>query len=132
MLLYQEQVMGVMRGLGLSPAELTDMLDAVKASNEYSAGAQGRHRAEMPRIRELATARRWTELDIDWLVAAIEAYADYCFNKAHAARTGVISYRTAYMLTHHPVAFWTGMLTAYDDHEQGGRLRHRRPAGTGW
>jgi len=112
-LLYQEQVMDVMESLGMSPPELEEMLDAVKASNEYSAGAAVVIESKMPRIRELAHERGWTAIDIDWLVDGLGAYADYSFNKAHAASYGVISYRTAFMKTNYPTEFWTGMLVAY-------------------
>ena len=50
-LLYQEQVMDVMETLGMGPAELEEMLDAVKASNEYSKGAAVAIEQAMPRIR---------------------------------------------------------------------------------
>lgn len=114
-LLYQEQVMDVMETLGMSPAELEEMLDAVKASNEYSEGAAKVIAGKMPRIRELAHERGWTQIDIDWLVDGLGAYADYSFNKAHAASYGTIAYRTAYMKTHYPLEFWAGMLAAYWD-----------------
>lgn len=113
-LLYQEQVMDVMEKLGMTPAELEEMLDAVKASNEYSEGAARVIQEKMPRIRELAHERGWTAIDIDWLVDGLGAYADYSFNKAHAASYGVIAYRTAYMRIHHCLEFWTGMLVGYE------------------
>lgn len=106
--------MDVMETLGMTPIELEQMLDAVKASNEYSAGAAVVIAEKMPRIRALATGRGWTDVDIDWLVEGLGAYADYSFNKAHAASYGLIAYRTAWMKQHHPLEFWTGMLQAYD------------------
>jgi DNA polymerase-3 subunit alpha len=117
-LLYQEQVMAVLRALGMTPADLTDLLDALKASNDYVEGARKVIDEHMPHIRSMAADRGWTELDIDWLANAIEAYAEYGFGKAHAAQYGLISYRCAYLLTNHPVDFWAGMLTAYADHKK--------------
>lgn len=117
-LLYQEQVMDVMQGLGMTPAELEEMLDAVKASNEYSVGAAEVIKEKMPHIRELASDKGWTGIDIDWLIDGLGAYADYSFNKAHAASYGYVAYRTAYMKTHHPLDFWTAMLIAYADHDK--------------
>ena len=114
-LLYQEQVMDVMQSLGLDQLEQEEMLDAVKASNEYSAGAAVAIEQMLPRIRELARGRGWTEVDIEWLADGLGAYADYSFNKAHAASYGIVAYRTAYLKCHHPVAFWLGMLVAYAD-----------------
>ena len=116
-LLYQEQVMDVMQTMGMNPVELEEMLDAVKASNEYSEGAARAIQEKLPRIRELTTARGWSGVDISWLIEGLGAYADYSFNKAHAAQYGEVAYRTAYMRVHHPLAFWYGMLVAYSDHD---------------
>lgn len=112
---YQEQIMSILKTLGMDAEELTDMLDAVKASNEYVAGARVAIANAMPRIRDLAEARGWQEMDLDWLINGLEAYADYGFNKAHAVAYALVAYRTAYFAVHHPVQFWTGMLIAYDD-----------------
>ncbi len=114
-LLYQEQVMDVMESLGLNPAELESMLDAVKASNEYSAGAALVIEEAMPLIKGLASRRQWSAEDIRWLTESLHAYADYSFNKAHAASYGTISYRCAWLKCHHPMEFWVGMLDAYSD-----------------
>lgn len=112
-LLYQEQVMDIMQSLGMVGLELETMLDSVKASNEASIGALVAIEAMMPRIREMALARDWTSVDLSWLTEGLVAYAEYSFNKAHAASYGVIAYREAYMRCHYAVEFWTGMLVAY-------------------
>jgi len=80
-LLYQEQVIGVLRRMGMDADELSPMLSAIKASNELSAGAKVALEAVKPRIRELATDRGWDEPDIDWLLDALVAYGEYSFNK---------------------------------------------------
>lgn len=116
-LLYQEQVMDVMDSLGLTQAQREEMLDAVKASNEYSAGAARVIEDMLPVIRELATARGWAAVDIDWLAEALAAYSDYSFNKAHAEAYGWIAYRCAWMKLHYPLQFWWALLVAYDDHD---------------
>jgi DNA polymerase-3 subunit alpha len=116
-LLYQEQVMEVMSRIGLDQVELESMLDAVKASNEYSEGAAVAIAKMLPRIRECAHARGWSDHDVAWLADGIGGYADYSFNKSHAVSYGAVSYYTAFMRRHHPVAFWTGMFVAYDDSE---------------
>lgn len=112
-LLYQEQVMDVMNSLGMTSAELQEMLDAVKASNKYSAGAAAAIEKLSPRISSLALGRDWAQGDIDWLKASLISYADYAFNRAHATSYGVVSYRTAYMRRHYPIQFWCAMLQSY-------------------
>jgi DNA polymerase-3 subunit alpha len=117
-MLYQEQVMDVCENLGMVTAELEEMLDAVKASNDYSAGASVVIEEMMPRIKEMANERGWTDGDLDWFTESLASYAEYSFNKAHAASYGVTAYRTAWMKKHHPVSFWTGILTAYGNHKK--------------
>jgi DNA polymerase-3 subunit alpha len=46
-------------------------------------------------------------------------FADYCFNKAHAACYGLIAYWTAYLKAHYPDAFMAALMTSnYDDTEK--------------
>lgn len=113
-LIYQEQIMQVMTNLGMDRIELEEMLDAVKASNEYSEGAAGVIQEKLPRIRELAVARGWDDEDEDWLIEAIPAFAGYSFNKSHAAAYGIIAYRSAWMRTNRPLDFWAATLAAYE------------------
>lgn len=114
-LLYQEQVMDVMEILGMDQLELESMLDAVKASNEYSEGAAVVLEELMPRIRELAGDRGWSDVDIEWLAEGLVGFSEYSFNKAHAGSYGTVAYRSAWMKYHHPLEFWCGMLVAYAD-----------------
>lgn len=115
-LLYQEQVIGVLRRMGMDAEELAGMLAAIKASNEHSAGAKIALEEAKPRIDELARAAGWSNDDIEWLLDALVAYGEYSFNKAHASSYGLTAYRTAYLSVHHPAEFWFGMLVAFDDH----------------
>ena len=49
----------------------------------------------------------WTQL---------EEFANYCFNKSHAACYGLIAYWTAYLKAHYPDAFMAALMTSdYDD-----------------
>lgn len=49
---------------------------------------------------------------IDELWKAIEPFAAYGFNKAHAASYGIVAYQTAYMKAHYPVQYMTSVLAA--------------------
>ena len=111
--LYQEQVIELMRAIGMGPEELTDMLDAVKASNAASKDAAIYLQQAKGRVHELATARGWTDQDVDWLVDGLAGYAEYSFNKSHSLIYGDVAYRTVYMAEHHPVEFWLGVLIAH-------------------
>lgn len=48
--------------------------------------------------------------------AQLEEFANYCFNKSHAACYGLIAYQTAYLKAHYPAAFMAALMTSdYDD-----------------
>ena len=53
----------------------------------------------------------WTQL---------EEFANYCFNKSHAACYGLIAYWTAYLKSHYPDAFMAALMTS--DHDDTDRL----------
>ena len=54
----------------------------------------------------------WTQL---------EEFANYCFNKSHAACYGLIAYWTAYLKAHYPDAFMAALMTSDHDNCRGGR-----------
>ncbi|HMI08781.1 MAG TPA: DNA polymerase III subunit alpha [Candidatus Saccharimonadales bacterium] len=45
----------------------------------------------------------------------LEEFANYCFNKSHAACYGLISYWTAYLKAHYPDAFMAAVMTSDQD-----------------
>lgn len=47
--------------------------------------------------------------------AQLEEFANYCFNKSHAACYGLISYWTAYLKAHYPDAFMAALMTSDAD-----------------
>jgi len=49
---------------------------------------------------------------IDELWTAIEPFAAYGFNKAHAASYGIVAYQTAYMKANYPIHYMTAVLIA--------------------
>lgn len=113
-LLYQEQVMALLRELGMEPEELTAFLSAVKVSNSHVADA----RVEIRRLLDeqvwpLCERAGMNDADYKWLEEALIAYADYGFNMSHAVVYGLTSYRTAYLATHHPVEFFAALLSVF-------------------
>lgn len=47
--------------------------------------------------------------------AQLEEFANYCFNKSHAACYGLIAYWTAYLKAHYPSAFMAALMTSDAD-----------------
>ena len=117
-LLYQEQVIGVMRSIGLENEKIEKVRKAIKASNASVGNAAKDLKNLMGVIRQLGKDKGMNNHDLDWLEEALHAYAGYGFNKAHATAYGVLAYITGYFSVHHPLAFWTGMLRAYTGAKQ--------------
>lgn len=59
-----------------------------------------------------AEARGMTHEDADRLFDDMGSFANYAFNKSHAAAYALISYRTAYLKAHHPGAYFAALLTS--------------------
>lgn len=116
-ILYQEQVIGALRVIGMDMPELNKLLKAIKASNEYTVGAAEVIAEALPRIKTLAETRGWSDSDVKIIMKAVEGYADYGFNEGHAVAYGLMAYRTAWLATHYPNEWWYGVLTAYSNHD---------------
>lgn len=113
-LLYQEQVMTLLKDLGMEPEELTAFLNAVKVSNSHVANARVAIRGLLDdQVWPLCEKAGMNDADYRWLEEALVAYADYGFNMSHAVVYGITSYRTAYLATHHPVEFYAALLNVF-------------------
>lgn len=49
-------------------------------------------------------------MELFW--SQLEEFANYCFNKSHAACYGLIAYWTAYLKAHYPAAFMAALMTS--------------------
>lgn len=110
--LFQEQVLAIMRRLGLDYEGINTFFAIVKDSGK---GATARN---LERIKEVED--QWEAIcerngidDPDWAWHYIEGYTKYGFNKAHSAGYGVRSYRVAYLKVHHPLEFHAALLESW-------------------
>jgi len=119
-LIYQEQVISVLRDLDLTSEEIEEARQAIKASNSAVAAAKTRMKAIMQKAMQNGRALGMSTEDLAWLDTALEAYAEYGFNKAHAVSYANIAYITAYYKLYYPLQFWAAFLTVYtgDDNEK--------------
>ncbi|MCB5944456.1 DNA polymerase III subunit alpha [Acidocella sp. KAb 2-4] len=99
-IVYQEQVMQiaqVMAGYTLAGADLLRRAMGKKI------------RAEMDKQREIfcegAAKQGFTAQKANEIFDLMAKFADYGFNKSHAAAYALVSYQTAYLRANHPVAF---------------------------
>lgn len=72
-------------------------------------------RAEMDKQRvrfvEGAVERGVSKQQSDFIFDLLAKFADYGFNKSHAAAYAIVSYQTAYMKAHYPVEFLAASMT---------------------
>jgi DNA polymerase-3 subunit alpha len=99
-MVYQEQVMQIaqkMAGYSLGGADLLRRAMGKKI------------RAEMEKQRAIfrkgATGRGIAEAKAEEVFDLMARFADYGFNKSHAAAYALVAYQTAWMKANHPVAF---------------------------
>lgn len=107
--LFQEQVLEIMRGLGLDYAGINKFFKIVKDSGK---GATERNVERAQEVRqqwdEICDQNNITDKESAWHY--IEGYVKYGFNAAHATGYGVRSYRCAYLKTHYPLEYMTAAL----------------------
>lgn len=110
-LVYQEQFMQIAKEwCGFSGGQADTLRKAVGKKNialmkkvkpEFVEGA----------IKVGGATKEQAELFWDQL----EEFANYCFNKSHAACYGLIAYWTAYLKAHYPEAFMAALMTSDED-----------------
>ncbi|MEN3347729.1 MAG: polymerase subunit alpha, partial [Bradyrhizobium sp.] len=105
-IIYQEQVMQIaqqMAGYSLGQADLLRRAMGKKI------------RAEMDKQRDVfvagATKNGVTKSQAETIFELLAKFADYGFNKSHAAAYALVSYHTAYMKAHYPVEFLAASMT---------------------
>ncbi len=99
-MVYQEQVMQiaqVMAGYSLSGADLLRRAMGKKIRSEMD--------AQRKNFTEGAIAKGFSPEKAEEVFDLMAKFADYGFNKSHAAAYALVSYQTAYLRANHPVAF---------------------------
>lgn len=106
-LLYQEQLMEVVRHLAdYSMAEADLFRRAISKKDHQWMAAEGE------RLQSRLKAHGFSGLEAQTMWNSIQSFADYGFNKAHAAAYGFLSYYMAYLKAHWPWAFWCAELSS--------------------
>ncbi|MBE3589226.1 MAG: DNA polymerase III subunit alpha [Firmicutes bacterium] len=106
--LFQEQVIDIAHAVaGFTPGEA----DRLRRTMSHA-----RSQEEMAEIGRLfvrkAAARGVPEETAAAIFQCLAGYASYGFNEAHAAAFADTAYRTAYLVRHHPAAFFAGILSS--------------------
>ena len=109
-IVYQEQVISIMRDLGVTVEDLNKMLKAIKSSNSRIESAEDNFTDMENRFRKLCEAKGMTDRTTDYVWRAVEGFSEYGFNKAHAITYAILGYQMAYLKVHYPLEFMTAVL----------------------
>jgi len=104
-IVYQEQVMQiaqVMAGYSLGGADLLRRAMGKKIAEEMA--------KERPKFIKGAIENGVTKEKAGEVFDLLEKFANYGFNKSHAAAYAVVSYQTAWLKANHPVEFMAGVM----------------------
>ncbi|MFV2033758.1 MAG: DNA polymerase III subunit alpha, partial [Halocynthiibacter sp.] len=104
-IVYQEQVMQIaqeMAGYSLGGADLLRRAMGKKIAKEMA--------KERPKFIKGATANGVTVKKSTEVFDLLEKFANYGFNKSHAAAYAVVSYQTAWLKANYPVEFMAGVM----------------------
>ena len=105
-IVYQEQVMQaaqILAGYSLGEADLLRRAMGKKIMKEM--------RAQRERFVSGATSRGIERHQADAIFDLLERFAEYGFNKSHAAAYALVAYQTAYMKANYPVEFLAASMT---------------------
>ena len=104
---YQEQVMSIFRVMAGYTYGHADIVRRAMSKKKASV-------LEAERADFVAGAEKngMTHAEAETLFDDMGSFANYAFNKSHAAAYALISYRTAYLKAHHPGAYFAALLTS--------------------
>ncbi len=105
-MVYQEQIMQTAQIMADYSLGKADMLRRAMGKKKKS---------EMEKHREIflegATAKGITEINANEIFDTMEKFAQYGFNRSHAAAYSVIAFQTAYLKTYYPAEYMASVLT---------------------
>lgn len=113
-MVYQEQFMQIVR----------DMCGFTGGESDTLRKAVGKKKRDMMATMKQQVIDGAVKNNVDKRIAEkfwkdLEGFADYAFNKSHAACYGLIAYQTAYLKAHFPAAFMAALMTSdYDDNDR--------------
>jgi len=109
-ILYQEQVMQIANLIGDYTMAQADTLRKVMGKKLTSDMEK-----ERPKFLAGAKKLKINENKAKIIWEQMEKFAAYGFNKSHSAAYAMITYQTAYLKAHYPVAFMAALLTSEKD-----------------
>ncbi len=106
-ILYQEQVMEIAKALaGFTLGEADVLRKAMGKKDDALMEKQKAH------FLEGARAKGIQEKKAAEIFELVRQFGGYGFNKSHSAAYALVAYQTAYLKTHHPVEFYSALMTS--------------------
>lgn len=119
--IFQEQVINIMRKLGMDIAGINNFFKVVKDSGKGSGARNAERLAEVRDQFDELCAGHGIDPDAAWAQTA--GFVAYGFNRAHATGYGIRSYRFAYLKAHYPLEFMTALLQTWAGRGAAGKNR---------
>ncbi len=121
-IVYQEQVLQIVRelaGYSLGKADMMRRVISKKKADEMNEQRQnfiyGQKDENGNVIIEGCIARGIDEQTASSIFDEIHAFAEYAFNKSHAAAYAFVAYQTAYLKTLYPTEYMAALISSVDD-----------------
>lgn len=133
-IVYQEQVMQIVRDLAGYSLGRSDLVRRAMAKKKADVMQKEREKFiyGSPEEGVLGAVHNGVdEKSASVIFDDMTDFAQYAFNKSHAAAYGVLSYRTAYLKRHYPVEFMAALINNYigDSGKVSGHIHYCRKNG---
>lgn len=103
---YQEEIMKLLVDFAGYTLEESDRIRGAIAKKKLDIIQEA-----FVKIKQECSKRGWTEDQAELVCQQIQAFARYSFNRSHARSYAELGYITMYMKHHHPLEWWSGVLT---------------------
>ena len=121
--IFQEQVIEIMRGLGMDIKSINTFFKIVKDSGKGSGERNAQRLTEVKeQFFEHCKAKGIKDLDEAWRLTA--GFVAYGFNRAHASGYGIRTYRSAYLKAYYPTEFMAGLLQTWAGRKKESKYIH--------
>src|SRR6202051_4002907 len=110
LIVYQEQIMRIAQKVAGDSLARADILRKAMGKNERECLDK-----EYEGFAEGMRTNGFSDRPIKALWETVQPFADYAFNKSHAAGYAMVSYWTAYLKANYPAEYMAGLLTSVGD-----------------
>lgn len=111
--LFQEQIMEILRAIGMEFHDYNDLMTAIKASNGFIQGAADTFARIQPIFYDLCEDAGLSDTESDDAWNSVIGFTEYGFNRAHATSYGLMSYYSAYLKSHFPLEYMASLLDVW-------------------